>query len=103
MIKADFPPEVSGAIALISRGTCEFGLKSALAGTAGADAAIIYDNVEEDTFAGTLGAPPRPEGDYVPTAGISLANGTALLNSINGGATVTADVNIKSIQENRTT
>ena len=92
-----------GSIALISRGTCEFGLKSALAGAAGASAAIIYNNVDEDTFAGTLGAPPRPEGEYVPTAGITLAKGTALLNQLNGGANLTADVNIISIRENRTT
>ena len=99
---ADFPPEVAGAVALISRGTCEFGLKSALAGAAGADAAIIYNNVE-GPLAGTLGAPPRPEGEYVPTAGISQANGTALVETINGGTAVTAKVDIKSIQENRTT
>lgn len=77
-------------------------MKSALAGAAGADAAIIYNNVE-GPLAGTLGAPPRPEGTYVPTAGLPLANGTALLNAINSGTAVTADVNINSIMENRTT
>ncbi|KAL8733536.1 MAG: hypothetical protein Q9181_003535 [Wetmoreana brouardii] len=96
-------PALSGKIALISRGSCEFGLKSALAGAAGADAAIIYDNINETSFAGTLGAPPRPEGPYVPTAGISQVNGLALKNAIGGGATVTADVNIVSVMENRTT
>ena len=100
--KSDYPAPLTGKIALISRGTCQFGLKSALAGAAGADAAIIYNNVEGD-LAGTLGAPPRPEGPYVPTAGISLANGTALLNSIKGGATVVADLTIFSIIENRIT
>ncbi len=93
---------MAGAVALISRGTCEFGLKSALAGATGADAASIYNNVE-GPLAGTLGAPPRSEGDYVPTAGISLADGTALAAAIDGGAAVTPDVNIESIQENRTT
>ncbi|KAL8934746.1 MAG: hypothetical protein Q9211_005071, partial [Gyalolechia sp. 1 TL-2023] len=75
---------------------------SALAGAAGADAAIIYNNIDED-LAGTLGAPPRPEGAYVPTVGISLAAGTALKDSIAGGATVTADINVVSVMENRTT
>lgn len=101
--QADFPPEVTGSVALISRGTCPFGQKSALAGAAGADAALIYDNIDEPALAGTLGAPPRPEGPYVPTAGITLAQGTALLAAINGGTAVTADVNIVSIMENRTT
>ncbi|KAL9596581.1 MAG: hypothetical protein Q9219_005708 [cf. Caloplaca sp. 3 TL-2023] len=100
---ADYPASVAGKIALISRGTCPFGQKSALAGAAGADAAIIYDNIDEPSLAGTLGAPPRPEGPYVPTAGISLAKGTALRDSLAGGATVTADVNVVSIMENRTT
>ena len=103
LTKADFPPEVDGSIALISRGECQFGLKSALAGAAGADAAIIYDNIDEPALGGTLGAPPRPEGPYVPTAGITLAKGTALLDAIKAGTKVVADVNIKSIQENRTT
>ncbi|KAL8710771.1 MAG: hypothetical protein Q9220_004789, partial [cf. Caloplaca sp. 1 TL-2023] len=100
---ADYPATVAGKIALISRGTCQFGLKSALAGAAGADAAIIYDNIDEPSLAGTLGAPPRPEGPYVPTAGISLAKGTALKNALAGGAAVTADINVISIMENRTT
>ncbi|KAL8756956.1 MAG: hypothetical protein Q9184_004331 [Pyrenodesmia sp. 2 TL-2023] len=99
----DYPAPLTGRIALISRGSCPFGLKSALAGAAGADAAIIYDNVDQESLAGTLGAPPRPEGPYVPTAGITLARGTALLNSINGGASVVADLEVFSIMENRTT
>lgn len=45
---SDYPPEVDGSIALISRGTCEFGLKSALAGAAGAAAAVIYNNAPGD-------------------------------------------------------
>ncbi|KAL8652095.1 MAG: hypothetical protein Q9210_002887 [Variospora velana] len=96
-------PALTGKIALISRGSCEFGLKSALAGAAGADAAVIYNNVNGTTLTGTLGAPPRPEGPYVPTAGISLEEGTALRDQINGGANVTADLNVISVMENRTT
>lgn len=92
-----------GKIALISRGSCPFGLKSALAGVAGADAAVIYDNVNETSFAGTLGALPRPEGPCIPTAGISLANGAALLAAINTGELVIADLIMNSFAENRTT
>lgn len=90
-------------MALISRGSCEFGLKSALAGAAGAQGAVIFDNVEEPSLAGTLGAGSRPEGPLVPTAGISLARGTALAAAITGGAIINVDVDIVSIRENRTT
>jgi hypothetical protein len=98
----DFPDEVDGAIALISRGTCEFGLKSALAGAAGAVAAIIYNNEKGLIGGGTLGAPPRPEGDYVPTLGISLADGKAILNALDDGA-VTAVANVIAEEYNVTT
>ncbi|KAL8991886.1 MAG: hypothetical protein Q9169_007562 [Polycauliona sp. 2 TL-2023] len=100
---ADYPATTTGKIALISRGTCEFGLKSALAGAAGAVAAVIYDNVDGASFAGTLGAAERPEGPLIPTAGITLANGTALKNQLSGNSTLTADINVISIRENRTT
>jgi hypothetical protein len=59
---ADYPTEVSGAIALISRGTCTFAEKATAAKVAGAAAAIIYNNVP-GSLAGTLGA----VGDYAPT------------------------------------
>ncbi|KAI4225779.1 MAG: hypothetical protein L6R36_003665 [Xanthoria steineri] len=102
-VAADYPATLTGNIALISRGTCEFGLKSALAGAAGAVAAVIYDNIDEPSLAGTLGAAVRPEGPLIPTAGITLANGTALKDQLSGNRTVTADINVISIRENRTT
>ncbi|KAL8913926.1 MAG: hypothetical protein Q9171_001311 [Xanthocarpia ochracea] len=100
---ADYPSTLTGKIALISRGSCEFGLKSARAGAAGAVAAVIYDNVDGPAFAGTLGAAVRPEGPLIPTAGITLARGTALKNQLTGNATLTGDLDIVSIRENRTT
>ncbi|KAF2736882.1 Zn-dependent exopeptidase [Polyplosphaeria fusca] len=95
---SDYPSDVSGNIALISRGSCDFGLKSALAGTAGAAGAIIYNNLP-GVIEGTLGVPPRPEGDYVPTLGISQEEGTALVEQISGGASVSATLNIATILE----
>ncbi|RDW77320.1 peptide hydrolase-5 [Coleophoma cylindrospora] len=86
---ADYPAEISGAIALISRGTCEFGLKSALAGAAGAIGVLIYNNVD-GALSGTLGQETRPEGSYPPTSGISKADGLALLASL----PQTGDLNI---------
>ncbi|KAI9849170.1 MAG: Leucyl aminopeptidase yscIV [Sclerophora amabilis] len=99
---ADYPEAVEGNIAFISRGTCEFGLKSALAGAAGAAAAVIYNNAP-GALAGTLGVPPRPEGPYVPTVGISQENATTLLATINSGTTVTGVVSVDAVTENRTT
>lgn len=103
MNQSDYPAAVAGKIALISRGTCPFGVKSALAGGAGAAGAVIYNNVEGPALSGTLGAPPRPEGPYVPTVGISLANGTALVTAITGGQTIIGDLSVRSTSENRTT
>ena len=60
-MQSDYPAEVQGKIALISRGECQFGLKSALAGAAGAVGAVIYNNVPGQ-LAGTLGPDERPEG-----------------------------------------
>lgn len=100
---ADYPAEVADSIALISRGTCEFGLKSALAGAAGAVGAVIYNNAPGYISGGTLGPPPRPEGEYIPTAGISQENATALLETLSGGGVVQGVLGVESVIENRTT
>ncbi|KAF2755599.1 peptidase M28 [Pseudovirgaria hyperparasitica] len=93
----DYPAAVAGNIALISRGTCEFGLKSSLAGAAGAIGALIYDNVPGDApLSGTLGSAPRPTGPYVPTVGTSNNNGTALVQVINSGTEVIAHLDVET-------
>ncbi|KAK1750357.1 hypothetical protein QBC47DRAFT_331889 [Echria macrotheca] len=94
----DFPADVSGAIALISRGECPFSQKSTNAKAAGAVAALIYNNVE-GIVAGTLGA---AFGDYAPVVGISQEDGQALLTSLIAGA-VTAKLDIDAVTENRIT
>lgn len=93
---SDYPAEVEGNIALISRGTCPFGQKSALAGVAGASGAIIYNNAPEPLGGGTLGPPPRPEGEYVPTLGVSQANATSWIERITGGEAIEATLDIDS-------
>ncbi|KAK0645054.1 putative leucine aminopeptidase 2 [Lasiodiplodia hormozganensis] len=98
---SDFPAEVEGAIALISRGTCEFGLKAAYAGAAGAAGAVIYNNVN-GSLSGTLGAPNRTEGAYPPTAAISLTAGRAILALLEAGEVI-GDLNVNSIIEDRVT
>ena len=77
---ADFPSGVSGNIALIKRGTCDFSSKSKNAKAAGAAAAIVYNNVE-GSLAGTLGG----VGDYVPTVGTDKATGEVLLGLLSNG------------------
>ncbi|KAF2462418.1 hypothetical protein BDY21DRAFT_331354 [Lineolata rhizophorae] len=83
---SDYPEEVDGAIALISRGECEFGVKSALAGAAGALAAVIYNNVPGE-LQGTLGEPPGRAGigDYVATVGIDMETGEDLVEQASEG------------------
>ncbi|KAG8164154.1 hypothetical protein KVR01_006072 [Diaporthe batatas] len=97
----DYPAEVSGAIALISRGSCEFGLKAALAGAAGAAGAVIYNNVA-GALSGTLGAPSRPEGPYPPVAAISQDAGQAIVSLLAAGEVI-GDLNVNSIIEDRVT
>lgn len=99
----DYPSEVKGRIALISRGVCPFGLKSALAGSAGAAGAVIYNNVPGN-LTGTLGAESNPEGPYAPTVGIPLSNGQALLALLNSTTSpVIGNLEVNAILENRTT
>ncbi|KAK8152460.1 putative leucine aminopeptidase 2 [Phyllosticta citrichinensis] len=98
---SDFPSNVSGAIALIERGTCEFGLKAAYAGAAGAAGAVIYNNAK-GSLSGTLGSVTRPEGAYPPTVGIDLEQGQALIELLAGGEIV-GELEVLSIIENRTT
>jgi Zn-dependent M28 family amino/carboxypeptidase len=92
--QSDYPAAVSGNIALISRGSCEFGLKSALAGVAGAVGAIIYNNAAGPPLAGTLGAPPRPEGDYVPSISLSQELGASYVSAVAGGANISATIDV---------
>ena len=40
--------------------------------------------------------PPRPEGEYIPTVGVSQANATSWIDTITGGAAVEATLNIDS-------
>jgi subtilisin family serine protease len=70
----EFPPGVAGNIALIKRGTLTFAAKVANAQTAGAVAAIIYNNVS-GSFSGTLGS----AGQWIPTVSISMEEGESLL------------------------
>ncbi|KAH8684825.1 putative leucine aminopeptidase 2 [Tricladium varicosporioides] len=85
---ADYP-DLTGKVALILRGTCPFAQKAKLAGRAGAVGTIIYNNVA-GSLQGTLGA---EDPDFVPTVGISQADGQSLVESIKT-ATKTAALDV---------
>jgi subtilisin family serine protease len=72
----DFPAKVSGQIALIQRGEIYFSVKATNAMNAGAHAAIIYNDVEDefDHNGGTLNEP----GDWIPVVSIPKADGEAI-------------------------
>jgi len=72
----DFPPQVSGNLALIQRGTLYFSKKTANAQAAGAAAVVIYNNIptgdpDGGLILGTLGSP----GDWVPAVFITREDG----------------------------
>lgn len=93
----DYPANVTGNIALISRGSCTFALKATLAKAAGANGAVIYNNVD-GSLAGTLGG----VGDYAPTVGVTQQVGASLLQKINAGG-VKVHLSVNAFEENRTT
>ena len=81
--------DLTGSVALVSRGDCTFGQKSQVAAASGAEAVIIYNNAK-GALNGTLGAEP---GDVVGTVGVTRELGADLLAQTRaGGATVTLDL-----------
>lgn len=92
----EYPAEVEGNVALVSRGTCTFGEKSAGALAAGAAGVIVYNNVE-GALSGTLGA---PFGEYAPIVGISQADGQALITALEAGE-LSVDFKVDAIVEDR--
>jgi Zn-dependent M28 family amino/carboxypeptidase len=94
-LQTDYPDAVAGNIALISRGSCDFGLKVAYAANAGALGAVVYNN-DPVALNGTLG-PPRPEGPYIPAILISQDSGAAIVAALADGETVIGDIDIFTI------
>ena len=88
----------TGKIALIKRGGCSFAIKQQNAATAGAAAALVYNNVD-GVLSGTLG---DPASGKLPTGGLTLAEGTALAADLANGP-VSLSVEIRQLQEKRAT
>jgi Zn-dependent M28 family amino/carboxypeptidase len=81
---ADFAGIPVGAIAVVRRGTCPFGTKSQLAGTAGA-AAVVVVNTEDGPLNGTLGETTGT----VPSVGVSRSVGAGLVGKNGAQAVLT--------------
>jgi Zn-dependent M28 family amino/carboxypeptidase len=65
---------VKGAVVLVDRGKCQFGVKQAMAAERGAVAMIVANNVDGDEMGGTLG-----DADVkIPVIGITKASGERL-------------------------
>lgn len=79
---------MTGKVAIIFRGTCEFGTKVALAASKGAIGAIAYNNVPGTLEGYSLQKFPTDDAPYVPVAGISQADGLALLAQLNAGTSI---------------
>jgi hypothetical protein len=78
---------VFGKIALIERGTCTFVSKVLNAQALGAIAVLIYNNA--------AGLPPMGGSDptvTIPSAGISTADGNAIIANLGGGVNVTLNL-----------
>ena len=87
--------EVSGAIALVSRGSCTFDAKSRVAAAAGARALIVHNST-----AGLLNGTLRTSDRHVPTVGITMDAGR-VLTGLPEGAEVTVVVD-KVVEERET-
>ena len=96
---SDYPSSINGSIAFIERGVCGFGDKSALAGKAGAIAAIVYNN-EGGIFGGTLGSPSK---DHVATFALSKNDAAPYIEKLKSGKNVEASAYIDSIVQNTPT
>lgn len=98
----DYPAEVAGNIALISRGERTFAAKATVAKVAGAAAAaaVVYNNAE-GIVSGTLG---EASDLYAPVVGMSHEFGQAIIAALEAGevkATLEVEPSLRA--ESRTT
>ncbi len=76
---------LAGGIGLIARGTCDFSVKLTNAANAGAVAVLMYSDARPKTV---MGGTATPESLSIPAVMVDNAPGLAILDAINGGATV---------------
>ncbi|KAJ3516178.1 hypothetical protein NLJ89_g1280 [Agrocybe chaxingu] len=95
---------VAGNIAVIKRGTCEFGHKVALAGAAGAVGAIIYNNEDGAVPGGTLGVISRPDvGPYIPVTALFGLDDSALIGELSAGQRIVGSIHVEAVIDERYT
>lgn len=85
--------DVTGKVALLQRGTCDFAVKVENAANAGAAAAVIFNEGQEgrtDVIFGTLGTLAK-----IPAVDTSFALGNSLANGVTNGPTGTS-VHVKT-------
>lgn len=95
---SDYPTALKGNVALIKRGTCAFGTKSALAGKAGAIAALIW--MPGENASGTLG---EPDKDHVATLAIGREDAAEYISRLADGEVLDAFVYIDGFVVNTPT
>lgn len=83
---------VSGSVAFIDRGACEFGLKVLNAQNAGAKAVIIANNSGGDDIPFNMGAGSQGINTDLPAILISQNMGNTIRNLVNTGQPVTAQM-----------
>ena len=83
--------DVRGAVVLVDRGTCQFGVKQAVAAERGAVALIVANNDEGDTGGGTLGEDTDVK---IPVVAISRADG-ARLRAEPGDTAITMNAGVR--------
>ncbi len=97
--------DLTGKIALISRGTCEFGWKSLRAQEAGAIGVFLYNRafIGEDS-GGPIGMGAGAVGAQVniPVIMLSKEDGLAILEKLDAGVTVTGFFEVRSFGGPRT-
>lgn len=86
---------------LVFRGSCQSAVKVALAGARGAVGAIVYNNVPGNLDGYSLQRLSTPEGPYVPTGGISQADGLDLKSRLAAGEVIS--VNLATVMSVKTT
>ncbi|KAL5445949.1 hypothetical protein PMIN06_007913 [Paraphaeosphaeria minitans] len=94
--EADFSADLSGSIALISRGSCVSGEKVASAASKGAIGVLIYNNVDGNLVGYSLQRFAESDGEYVPTGGITQAAGEGFVSLLASGGSVTAELTTTS-------
>ncbi|RPB01164.1 hypothetical protein L873DRAFT_1842538 [Choiromyces venosus 120613-1] len=96
--QADFPALGPIAIALVTLGTCPYLTKVSLAFKASAKAVLIVNTANTPATSRLT-----PDTGLAPTAGASNSLGQEIISKINGGANVTATLDLQYLAEKRVT